>query len=142
MKTRHKGRSLAIQTLYALDFNKNLKQGVKVDSLAGINDHEYEMIEEEAKIFAFFLINGTIENLDKIDNIISLYSKNRPVEAIDIIDRNILRISIYCFENMKDIHPSIVIDEAVKLSQQFSKEMNYKFINGILDAIRKNYDKN
>jgi N utilization substance protein B len=36
-----------------------------------------------------------------------------------------------------DIHPHIIIDEAVKLSQDFSTEVNYKFINGILDAMQK-----
>lgn len=142
MQTRHKGRVLALQTLYAYDFNGELSQGCTVQELSALTNDEKDNIEEEAKIFAWFLINGTIEYLDHIDQIIQKFSTNRPVEAIDIIDRNILRISIYCFEHMSDIHPSIVIDEAVKLSQQFSKEVNYRFINGILDAIKKDYDKN
>ncbi len=142
MRTRHKGRVLAIQTLYALDFNNNLFQGCKVDNLAALSDKEIEEIEKDAIIFAWYLINGTVENLNEIDETIENFSNNRPLEAIDYVDRNILRISIFSLKYMTDTHPSIIIDEAVKLSQQFSKEVNYRFINGILDAVRKSYDKN
>ena len=81
-------------------------------------------------------MQGTIENLEQVDELISQFSLNRPLERIDIVDRNVLRISVYSLL-YGDIHPHIIIDEAVKLSQDFSTDVNYKFINGILDTMQK-----
>ena len=83
------------------------------------------------------MITGTLEHLDEIDSIISKYSKNRPIENIDGVDRNILRISIFQLLYDKETHPTIVIDEAVKLSQELSNDVSFKFINGILDTYSK-----
>ena len=136
MRTRHKARELAIQTLYALDFNHIMDKENIPKHFSGITDAEYAELEEEVKLYAHYLVQGTIENLAQVDELISQFSLNRPLERIDIVDRNVLRISVYCLL-YGDIHPHIIIDEAVKLSQDFSTEVNYKFINGMLDTMQK-----
>ena len=136
MKTRHKARELALQTLYAMDFNHTLTLESIPYIFSGITDEEYSLLEDEVKLYGMYLVKGTLENLEKIDESISKFSLNRPLERIDIVDRNILRMSVFCLM-FGDIHPNIIIDEAVKLSQDFSTEVNYKFINGILDAMQK-----
>lgn len=136
MRTRHKARELAIQTLYALDFNSTMAKENIPKQFSGITDSEYAELEEDVKLYAHYLIQGTIENLDQVDELISQFSLNRPLDRIDIVDRNVLRISVYCLL-YGDIHPHIIIDEAVKLSQDFSTEVNYKFINGMLDTMQK-----
>ena len=70
-------------------------------------------------------------------NDISRYSINRPLDKINYVDRNILRIAVFSMLYEKDLHPSIVINEAVKLSQEMSTDVTYKFINGMLDNISK-----
>ncbi|MCH3916318.1 MAG: transcription antitermination factor NusB [Spirochaetia bacterium] len=136
MKTRHRARELVLQTLYAMDFNNELSVDKIPDTFAGINETENAELEEEVKVFASLMLRGTLEELDHIDALISEFSINRPIEKIDIVDRNILRLSVYSFLKT-DIHPHIIIDEAVKLSQEFSTDVTYKFINGILDAMQK-----
>ena len=136
MKTRHKARELAVQTLYALDFNKELDGTHIPDIFSGTTEAEYAELEDEVKVYGMYLVRGTIENLEQINELISKFSLNRPLERIDLVDRNILRMSVFCLL-YGDIHPHIVIDEAVKLSQDFSTEVNYKFINGILDTMQK-----
>jgi len=136
MKTRHKARELALQTLYAMDFNKELDILHIPAIFSGNTEEEYEQLEEEVKLYGMYLVRGTLENLVEIDELISKYSLNRPLERIDIVDRNVLRMSVFCLR-YGDIHPHIIIDEAVKLSQDFSTEVNYKFINGILDTMQK-----
>lgn len=139
MKSRHKARELAIQTLYSMDFNGTLsKEGIPA-VFSGLNDCEYDELESDVKLFAHYLINGTVEHLEEIDELISQYSTNRPIERINSVDRSILRMSIFSLLYMKDVHPHIVIDEAVKLSQSFSTDVNYKFINGILDAMQRDF---
>ncbi len=136
MRSRHKARQLAIQTLYALDFNKRLTLDDIPPQFSGVTEEEFENFEEDVKLYAAYLIRGTIENLEEIDALISRFSLNRPIDRIDFVDRNILRISVFSLL-YANVHPHVIIDEAVKLSQDFSSEVNYKFINGILDAMNK-----
>ena len=134
---RHKARELATDTLYSLDFNSNLPPTGDWDLFQGVSEEEEATLTEDTKVYASFLITGTLEHLDEIDSIISKYSKNRPIENIDCVDRNILRISIFQLLYDKETHPTIVIDEAVKLSQELSNDVSFKFINGILDTYSK-----
>jgi N utilization substance protein B len=135
MKTRHKARELALQTLYAMDFNHELDSSHVPALFEGVDEEEYAALEDEVKVFGHYLVAGTVENLEQIDALISQYSLNRPLNRIDIVDRNILRLSVFCLLYDKEIHPHVVIDEAVKLSQDFSTDVTYKFINGILDTM-------
>lgn len=144
MKSRHLARSLAMQTLYSLDFSHQLydDEGNSMHEalasadipFAGISAEEEAQLEMDIRYYASFLIHGTLENLDRIDGLIERYSTNRPLDRINIVDRNILRISFYSLLFCPDVHPHIVIDEAVKLSQEFSSDRNYKFVNGVLDS--------
>ena len=107
------------------------------DLFQGLSEDEEAALTEDTKIYASFLITGTLEHLEEIDSIISKYSKNRPIDKIDGVDRNILRISFFQLLYDKETHPTIVIDEAVKLSQELSNDVSFKFINGILDTYSK-----
>ncbi|MCY1151908.1 MAG: transcription antitermination factor NusB [Sphaerochaetaceae bacterium] len=137
MKTRHRARELVLQALYEMDIRDQLSLDNFVsDSYPCLTQEEYDALEDEVKIYAALLLRGTLSNLDKINTYISEFSYNRPLNKIDVVDRNILRLSIYSLLQ-NEVHPHIIIDEAVKLSQDFSTEVNYKFINGILDAFQK-----
>ncbi len=141
-KARHHDRSIAVSTLYSLDFNNLLDAPMMdINPFQGMNDEEVAALDEEDRVFIRFLVFGTLENREKIDSLISKYSLNRPIEKIDTVDRNILRVAFYQLVFSRDVHPAIVIDEAVKLSQELSNDVSFKFINGILDAARKDLEK-
>jgi N utilization substance protein B len=142
LKSRHLGRELALSTLYALDFNGELQAGMPPADFPTVSEDERVQIDQETELFARFLIAGTLEHLEEIDQWISRFSINRPLDRIDCIDRNILRISVFSLLYVKDIHTNVVITEAVRLSQEYSREVNYKFINGILDSMRKDIHDN
>lgn len=127
-------RSIALQALYSLDFNNELDDDLDLTVFPGMTEEEMDALDEEAKTFARLLILGTVENRSQIDQIIRKYSINRPLEKINIVDRNVLRLSLYQLLYVKDTHPTIIIDQAVKLSQSFSNDVSYKFINGLLDT--------
>lgn len=127
-------RSIALQALYSLDFNNELDDDLDLTVFPGMTEEEMDALDEEAKTFARLLILGTVENRSQIDQIITKYSINRPLEKINIVDRNVLRLSLYQLLYLKDTHPTIIIDQAVKLSQSFSNDVSYKFINGLLDT--------
>jgi len=120
-----------------MDFNNELGTVPVPEVFPALTEEEQSALEQEVVIFAKYIVCGTIEHLPEIDAMIARFSTNRPIERIDVVDRNILRLSVFSLLYSKDIHPHIVIDEAVKLSQDFSSEVNYKFINGILDSMQK-----
>ena len=134
---RHRARELATYTLYSLDFNSNLPPVGDWELFQGLSDEEISELTEETRIYAQFLINGTLDHLEEIDDLISGYSHKRSIDKIDTVDRNILRISFFQLLYDKETHPTIVIDEAVKLSQELSNDVSFKFINGILDTYSK-----
>ena len=143
MKSRHLARAIAVQTLYSLDFNGRIHDCARPYSepFAGYTQEEQSKLETDVVLYATFLINGVLDHLNEIDEMINRFSSKRSIENINIVDRNILRISMYTLLYNKDVHPSIVIDEAVKLSQEYSTEVNYRFINGLLDtAVRHLHD--
>ncbi len=141
-KARHHDRSIAVSTLYSLDFKNALDtEPSLIDPFQGMNEEEVSSLEEEDRIFIRFLVYGTLQHRAEIDELISKYSINRPIEKIDLVDRNILRVAFYQMVFSKDVHPAIVIDEAVKLSQELSNDVSFRFINGILDAARKDIAK-
>lgn len=141
-KARHHDRSIAVSTLYSLDFKNALDtEPALIDPFQGMNEEEVSSLEEEDRIFIRFLVYGTLQHRAEIDELISKYSINRPIEKIDLVDRNILRVAFYQMVFSKDVHPAIVIDEAVKLSQELSNDVSFRFINGILDAARKDIAK-
>jgi len=143
MKSRHLARAIAVQTLYSLDFNGRIHD-VKppyTEGFAGYTREEQAALESEVVLYSTLLIEGVLTHLAEIDEMINRFSSKRSIENINLVDRNILRISFYTLLYGKDIHPSIVIDEAVKLSQEYSTEVNYRFINGLLDtAVRHLHD--
>ena len=134
---RHEARELAVETLYALDFNDQITSYPDLTNLPGKNDDEMKELPEDVLFYARYLISGVLSHLTEIDEIISKYSINRPLDKINYVDRNILRMSVFALLYEKDLHPSIVINEAVKLSQEMSTDVTYKFINGMLDNISK-----
>lgn len=129
-------RSLALQTLYSLDINGRIHQ-VELpysEGFPGLTKEEEEALESDVVLYAVFIINGVLQHIDETDELISRFSTKRSIENINIVDREILRLSIFSLLYCKDIPSNIVIDEAVKLSQEFSTEINYRFINGLLDT--------
>ena len=85
---RHRARELATDTLYSLDFNSNLPPVGDWELFQGLSDEEIFELTEETRIYAQFLINGTLDHLEEIDDLISGYSHKRSIDKIDTVDRN------------------------------------------------------
>jgi N utilization substance protein B len=145
MASRRKGRILAFQALYFWDtLSASLKS--EENSRASIEElSSFEWIEEEKRnkldesmcTFSRNLIAGTVENIKSIDDIIKKHLENWDITRVNRVDLAILRISVYSLMFQKEIAPSIVIDEAIGISREFGGDDSYRFINGVLDSIRK-----
>ena len=92
---------------------------------------------EESLDFGHLLIAGTIENIDAVDQAIKNQLEHWDFTRLARVDLALLRISVYCLLFQKDIPPTVTIDEAVDISKDFGTDDSYRFVNGVLDGIRK-----
>ena len=96
-----------------------------------------ERMGEDGLTFARLLITGTIEHIVDIDGMIKKHLTNWDFDRLNKVDLAILRMSAYPLMFQKDIHPTIVIDEAIDISKEFDSDDSFKFLNAVLDNIRK-----
>jgi N utilization substance protein B len=124
-----------MQSLYEWDFS-----GKKSD-LEGIIDRNIAEFGPglEDKTFSWQLVTGVVENIDEINKIIEKAAPEWPIEQINIVDRNVLRIGLYelLFGDKEAVPPKVAINEAIELAKNFGNETSGKFINGVLGTVYK-----
>jgi len=135
MSNRHLARTIAMQTLFAWDFN-----GQKKDNINELIDENFANFAPQFNDHGFVreTVAGVIEHLEEIDNNIRKYATEWPLEQIVIVDRNILRIGIYELLFNDNIPPRVAINEAIEIGKAFGGESSGKFVNGVLGAIYNN----
>ncbi len=82
------------------------------------------------------LVRGTVANVGDLDSQITEKASNWRIERMSAVDRNVLRLAVYEMMHVKTPR-AVVIDEAIELARQFSGDESVPFINGVLDAVRK-----
>jgi len=140
MASRRKGRILAFQALFFWESSRATGDSAPVEELIGfdwLEDEKLANLDEEIAVFSRALIAGAIENIAEIDSMITAHLENWKMARLNRVDLAILRMSVYSLLYMNDIPPSIVIDEAIGISREFGTDDSFRFINGVLDSIRK-----
>ena len=136
---RRKGRILSFQALYSWDLGN-----VDIDNVldfAWVEKETLERMGDESLSFTRLLVSGTIEHIEEIDSVIKSHLTNWDFDRLNKVDLAILRISVYPLLFQKDLHSSIIIDEAIDISKEFGSDDSFKFINAVLDSIRKSQSK-
>jgi len=136
MGKRRKARESTLQILFQIEFDSS--------SLEKIVNSYWENIaysEEEIRSYSTWLVEGILSHKEEIDRIIQSVSEHWRVPRMAIIDRNILRIAVFELLYEEKVAPAIVINEAIEIAKKYSGEQAGTFVNGILDAIRKQLPK-
>ncbi len=130
--SRRKSREYALQILFQLDLTGNdLTDEVWTDFWE--SNKEGKGIKE----FSLSLVNGTLEHIDALDEIITKAAENWSLSRMAVVDRILLRMAAYELFYRDDIPHAVTINEAVEISKKYSAEDSAPFINGILDKIYK-----
>ena len=130
--TRRKARECALQMLFGADVVRGRQDFSPDDYWEELGDTE---LDDRLKTFANKIVNGTIENLEAIDDRIRTRAEHWRIERMAIVDRNVLRLAVYEFL-FEDTPHTVVINEALEIARRFSTFEATQFINGILDAIK------
>jgi N utilization substance protein B len=90
------------------------------------------------KVYARDLVSAAIENMEEIDALLSMKAANWELRRMAAIDRNVLRVAVAELIHFKDTVPfKVVIDEAVEIAKTYGTDDSGKFVNGVLDSVRK-----
>lgn len=133
MPPRRESRVIAMQMLYQIHLTADPVQLV-------INQFWLNReISVGLRPFTQQLVEGTTSNLETIDAELQVTSKNWKLHRMPIVDLSILRIAAYEILYLDDIDAATSINEAIEIAKSFSTSKSPKFINGVLDNIRKRH---
>ena len=132
---RRAARQCVLEALFAYEFSKN-------DALSIVN----QIINKNSQVkanqdFIQFLFECVLENIKWSEDIIKSHLENWEIDRVAQIDRILLKMGICEIHFIDDIPPKVTISEMVEISKIYSTDESPIFINGILDAVYKNYQK-
>jgi transcription antitermination protein NusB len=132
MASRRRARQRALQILFLWD---NRRPAV-ADAISQYYDTLYSEEQPQRDPFVADLVRGTAENVQELDERISRHAEHWRIDRMPTVDRNILRLAVY--EMTRGGTPApVAIDEALELARKFSNEESVQFVNGVLDAVRR-----
>ena len=136
MGSRRKARECALQMLFAADVAEMPADEVVRSYWAELGETDLDVTARE---FATRLAARTLSNLELLDERIRSRAEHWRISRMAVVDRNILRLAVYEF--LYEPTPrTVAINEALEIARRFSTYEATQFINGILDAIKRDLD--
>ena len=137
MANRHLSRSIVLQTLFEWDF-KNRPSDDGVFDILERNEGEFAPGNEDIP-FMRKIMGNVVNKIEIIDQIIEKAAPEWPINKINPVDRNILRIGLgeLLFGDHNEVPPKVAINEAIDLAKTFGGDSSSRFINGVLGAVYK-----
>ena len=126
---RRRARTIAFQALCEISTTRH-DPAKTLDRLL-----EESKLSEVNASFARELVNGVINNRQKIDEYIRRFAPAWPIEQLPVVDKSILRLAIYEVLLDNRVPTKVAINEAVELAKTFGSENSAKFVNGVLGAV-------
>ena len=130
---RHLGRIVALQTLYEVEF-RTAAADVELD-IGAILSRNLERYKDEIDDTEFVseLVQGVLDNVAKLDELLQPIAPEWPLAQISRVDHGVLRIGLYeLLYHAEKVPPKVVINEAVELAKAFGSDNSSKFVNGVL----------
>lgn len=130
---RREGREAALQFLFSHDLNPTLSP----DGPEAAAFWNLRSAKPRVRAFATDLLRGLMPHLPEIDARIAAAADNYSFKRLAAVDRNLLRLAVYEMLHRDDIPIPVSINEAIEIAKDFGTEESPRFINGVLDRIRK-----
>jgi N utilization substance protein B len=129
LQVRRQARIVALQALFETDCADHPIGLVVQQRMEDLT------LPKEGRSFVLRLVQGVLANRAQLDELISTYAPEWPIEQMAIIDRNILRIALFEFLIDQGTPPKVAINEAVELAKMFGSDSSQRFVNGVLGAL-------
>lgn len=132
MGSRRDAREWAVQLLFQLDYNPG-----ELDSVFKTFWAERVEAKPKARAFVEELVRGVNDHRAQIDELIQRTAQNWQIPRMAGVDRNILRLATFEMLYKPEIPPAVSINEAVEIAKGMGDVGSPRFVNGILDRVRK-----
>ena len=136
MGARRTGRTIAFQTLYRYDLTGQSLE--ELMDFSWIESARLTQLKSDSLDFAKLLVAGTVEKIEDVDRAIVGQLENWDFSRLAKVDLAILRMSAYCLLYQAAIPQTVTIDEAVMIAKKYGSTDSFKFVNGVLDGLRRN----
>jgi N utilization substance protein B len=132
MGVRRDAREAAVQYLYQRDIHGGA-------DLPAEEFYSMRGLSPSGRRFCDELLGGWLKHNTEIDDAIRANSENFGFNRLSAVDRNILRIACHEILHRPDIPAAVAINEAIEIAKKYSTSDSGRFVNGVLDAIRKKH---
>ncbi len=137
---RRLAREAAVQMLYQWEVGRSPMPEV-IETFWMHDEADAPPLPEDARTLGVRLASGVVDTLTNLDPVISDAADNWRIERMNVMDRLILRLAVYEFLHETGTPSKVIINEALELARTFSNDDSVRFINGILDAIRRRLER-
>jgi transcription antitermination protein NusB len=133
---RRTARDAALQILYFWEVG-----GAPPEDAIETYFHEHAPDAPDAVFeFASRLVLGTVAEIGDLDALIERHSEHWRLGRLAVVDRLILRMATWELRHGGDTPPAVVLNEAIELARRFSTVESARFVNGVLDGVRRTLD--
>lgn len=139
-ETRHRAREATVQMLYQWEVGRLSMPDVRQTFWTHSAD-AVEPLPDALRGFAMMLADGVAAHVDELDPMIAEAAEHWRIERMNVMDRLVLRLAVYEFLYERETPGKVIINEALELARTFSADDSVRFINGILDAIRRRLER-
>jgi transcription antitermination factor NusB len=129
---RRQARELALQLLYELDVRGDVDPAPVIEGF-----WTRQPTHDDIREFADRLVRGVKRRQPEIDELIGKFAEHWELERMAVVDRNVVRAGIWELLWGVDVPPKVAINEALEIARRFSTEGSTRFINGLLDRVRR-----
>ena len=127
MAARSKARKRALDVLFEADIRRVDPR----DTLSAWVDRADPPVQDYTRD----LVEGVATRRDRIDEVITSYSGDWPLDRMPPVDRNILRLAVHELLWCDDVPDAVAIDEAVELAKSLSTDDSAGYVNGLLARV-------
>jgi transcription antitermination protein NusB len=125
---RSKARKRALDILFASELRSE-------DPVVAL-ERAIEAGEGPTNDYTTTLVRGVVEHRDRIDEVLTTYSKGWTLSRMPAVDRNVLRIGVFeLLWGDDDVPETVAVSEALHLVQDLSTDDSPAFVNGLLGSI-------
>lgn len=130
---RRQAREAALQALYFWEVGRAAPE----DAIQSVFAEHLPEATDAVRSFAETLVRGTVAAHQEIDALIEKQSSHWRLERLAVVDKSILRLAVWELQHQPETPPAVIVNEALELARTFSGDEAVKFVNGVLDGIRK-----
>ncbi len=130
---RHRAREAALQALYFWEVGGTAPD----EALDGVFAEHLPEATDAVRAFAEVLMRGAVAHHQEIDALIEKQASHWRLERLALMDKLILRLAVWELQHQPETPPAVIVNEALELARTFSADESVKFVNGVLDGIRR-----